>query len=170
MTDSSAPAAVFSRLSNGVYVVGVAHDRRVNAFTAAWLTQVSFAPLLVALSVNPGHASYPMLTASRVFAVSVLARGQMELARRFGTQSGRDTDKLAGVAWRRGTLGAPLLLQAVAWLECRVTGSVAAGDHEVVLARVVGGMVEHGPLAPMLYADTGDLDGSDAIFPAAFPP
>jgi len=169
VTDSSAPAAVLSRLSNGVYVIGVAHESRVNAFTAAWLTQVSFDPLLVTLSINPEHASYPLLTASRVFGVSVLGQGQMELARRFGTRSGRETDKLAGVAWRAGVLGVPLLLEAAAWLECRVTDMVAAGDHELVVARVVGGTVRHGSLAPMAYGETGDLDGRDALFPSAFP-
>jgi flavin reductase (DIM6/NTAB) family NADH-FMN oxidoreductase RutF len=170
VTASSTPAAVFSRLSNGVYVIGVAHEGRVNAFTAAWLTQVAFAPLLVTLSINPEHASYPMLAATRVFGVSVLGRGQMELARRFGTRSGREADKLAGVAWRAGALGVPLLLEAAAWLECRVTDTVTAGDHELVVARVVGGTVRDGSLTPMAYAETGDLDGSDAMFPAAFPP
>jgi flavin reductase (DIM6/NTAB) family NADH-FMN oxidoreductase RutF len=169
VTASRAPADVFSRLTNGVYVVGVAHASRANAFTAAWLTQVSFDPLLVALSVNPDNASYPMLAASRVFAVSVLARGQIELARRFGTHSGRELDKLAGVAWRPGVLGAPLLLDAAAWLECRLEETVRAGDHALIVARVVDGAIGDPARTPMAYADTGDLDGSDALYPAAFP-
>jgi len=167
---TATPAEVFARLSNGVYVVGVAHGAQANAFTAAWLTQVSFDPLLVALSINPEHASYPLLAASGLFGVSVLGRGQMELARRFGTRSGRELDKLAGVAWRRGSLGAPLLLDAAAWLECRVAETVRAGDHELVVGRVVGGGVHEAPLAPMVYAETGNLDGSDALYPPAFPP
>ncbi len=166
---TGSPAEVFSRLSNGVYVVGVAHGSRVNAFTAAWLTQVSFDPLLVALSISPDHASYPLLTASGLFGVSVLGQGQMELARQFGTRSGRELDKLAGVAWRRGSLGAPLLLEAAAWLECRVVGTMPAGDHELIVARVVGGAVRQASLAPMAYADTGNLDQSDALYPPAFP-
>jgi len=44
-------------------VVGVADGDRRNAFTAAWVTQVSFRPLLLAVSVSPGHASYPLLRA-----------------------------------------------------------------------------------------------------------
>jgi flavin reductase (DIM6/NTAB) family NADH-FMN oxidoreductase RutF len=166
---TASPAEVFSRLSNGVYVIGVAHGSQANAFTAAWLTQVSFAPLLVALSVHPDHASYPLLTASGLFGVSVLGRGQLELARRFGTRSGRELDKLAGVAWRRGSLGAPLLLEAAAWLECRVVETMPSGDHELVVARAVGGAVREASLAPMAYADTGNLDGSDALYPPAFP-
>jgi flavin reductase (DIM6/NTAB) family NADH-FMN oxidoreductase RutF len=44
---------LFQRLTQGVYVVGVAHEEARNAFTAAWVMQVSFDPLLLALSVNP---------------------------------------------------------------------------------------------------------------------
>ena len=83
-------ADLFRRLTAGVYVVGVADGERRNAFTAAWLTQVSFDPLLLALSVNPGHASYPLLVGGGGFAVSVLSRDQLDLARHFGTRSGRE--------------------------------------------------------------------------------
>ena len=58
MTDADPGlAALFRRLTLGVYVVGVAHDGQRDAFTAAWLMQVSFEPLLLALSVNPANAS-----------------------------------------------------------------------------------------------------------------
>ena len=85
------------RLSVGVYVVGAAHREQRDAFTAAWIMQVSFDPLFLALSVNPHNATYELLRASRAFTVSVLKAGQLDVARRFGTQSGRDHDKLAGV-------------------------------------------------------------------------
>ena len=89
--------AAFRRLTQGVYVVGVAGDGRADAFTASWVMQASFDPLLLALSINREHASYPLLQAGRGFVVNVLKQGQLELARSFGTQSGRDRDKLAGV-------------------------------------------------------------------------
>lgn len=165
---SDSPAALFHRLSTGVYVIGVAHEGRSNAFTAAWLTQVSFEPLLVGLSVNPEHASYPLLLKSRIFAISVLRKNQIELARHFGTQSGRHTDKLAGMRWRPGTLGAPVLRDAAAYLECRVSRTVSAGDHRLVLGHVVGGAVLDQSAEPLLYADTGNLDGSAELYPPAF--
>ena len=48
---SGSVAALFQRLTQGVYVVGVA------PFTAAWVMQVSFDPLLLALGINPHHSS-----------------------------------------------------------------------------------------------------------------
>ncbi|HWB41281.1 MAG TPA: flavin reductase family protein, partial [Gemmatimonadales bacterium] len=131
-------ADLFRRLTAGVYVVGVADGERRSAFTAAWLTQVSFDPLLLALSVNPGHASWPLLLAGGGFTVSVLSREQLHLARHFGTRSAREGDKLAGIGWRPVGSGAPVLDDALAWLECRVVQRVRAGDHELVIARPVG--------------------------------
>lgn len=168
MSQNDSPLALFRRLTNGLYVVGVADADKRDAFTAAWITQVSFDPLLIALSVNPGHASFPLLTAAGAFAVSILGQGQLELARHFGTQSGRSVDKLANQRWQPATGGAPVLSDAIGYLECRVIARHTAGDHELVLAQVVGGSVLAPNALPMTYAETGDLDGSAALYPSRF--
>ncbi len=158
-------AALFRRLTSGVYVVGVAQGDRRNAFTAAWVTQVSFQPPLLALAIHPEHASYGLLVESGAFAVSVLERGRLDLARAFGTRSGRDADKLAGILWRAAGSGAPVLEESVAFFDCRVVSRHPAGDHELVIGRVVDGAVLRPDAAPMLYVETGDLDGSEALYP-----
>jgi flavin reductase (DIM6/NTAB) family NADH-FMN oxidoreductase RutF len=164
-------ADLFRRLTAGVYVVGVADGERRNAFTAAWLMQVSFDPLLVALSVNPGHTSFSLLVRAGGFAVSVLSHDQLELARHFGTPSAGETDKFAGIAWHAGRTGMPILADALAYLECSITARFPAGDHEVVIARPVAGELLRPDAIPLTYADTGDMDGSRELYPAVeFPP
>jgi flavin reductase (DIM6/NTAB) family NADH-FMN oxidoreductase RutF len=158
-------AELFRRITCGVYVIGVADGPARNAFTAAWLVQASFEPLILALSVNPGHFSYPLLKQGQGFSVSVLSTRQLALARHFGTHSGRETDKLAGIAWRPGRNGAPILTEAPAWFDCRLAGSVAAGDHELMLGRVVAGGLEAAAEPPLAYRDTGELDGSRELYP-----
>ena len=167
---SHPPLELFRRLTNGLYVVGVAHGEQRDGFTAAWLTQVSFDPLLVALSINPSHASFPILVAAGAFAVSILSHGQLELARHFGTQSGWAVDKLAGQRWQAAHGGAPVLLDALAYLECRLVDRHPAGDHELVLGQVVGGRLLASEALPMTYAETGNLDGSAGVYPSTFQP
>ena len=157
-------AALFRRLSVGVYVIGVTDGERHGAFTAAWVTQVSFDPPLLVLSVNPQNASYALLRTGGVFTVNVLEREQLELARRFGTTSSREEDKLAGIAWHPGANGAPVLDDALAYFECELQDRHPAGDHELVIGLVVGGRVLDPNAVPMLYAETGDMDGSSALF------
>jgi flavin reductase (DIM6/NTAB) family NADH-FMN oxidoreductase RutF len=165
---SDRPLELFRRLTNGLYVVGVAHGGKSNGFTAAWITQVSFDPLLLGLSINPEHASYPLLIAAEAFAVSVLSRGQFEVARHFGTQSGWTVDKMAGQRWQAAHGGAPVLLDALAFLECRLVSRYPTGDHELVLGQVVGGRILAPEAVPMTYAETGNLDGSAELYPATF--
>ncbi len=72
-------AALFKRLTQGVYVVGVGHGEVRNAFTVAWIMQVSFDPLLLALSINPHHSSYRLLKEGWSFSVNVLKKGSVRL-------------------------------------------------------------------------------------------
>ena len=160
--------ALFRRLSLGLYVIGAAHDEQRDAFTAAWVMQVSFTPLLLALSIHPEHASYPLVTRSGAFTVNVLKQGQLEIARAFGTRSGREHDKLAGVRWHPGRSGAPILDDSAAYFECEVMERYPSGDHELVVGRVVDGHVIDPNAVPMVYAETGDMDGSSALFPSRF--
>jgi flavin reductase (DIM6/NTAB) family NADH-FMN oxidoreductase RutF len=159
-------AALFNRLTLGVYVVGVAHGERRDAFTAAWVMQASYDPPLLVVSVSPSNASFPLFHDGGAFTVNVLKRGQLVHARHFGTLSGRDRDKLEGFAWHAGRGGAPVLDDALAYFECEVTESRPAGDHVLVTGRVVGGRVLVADGKPMLYAETGDMDGSRALYPA----
>jgi flavin reductase (DIM6/NTAB) family NADH-FMN oxidoreductase RutF len=164
MSDSI--AALFQRLTQGVYVVGVAHADVRNAFTAAWVMQVSFDPLLLALSINPQHLSYRLLKEGRAFSVNVLKKDQLDLAEHYGLPA--SAGKLAGTEWTRERLGIPLLPEALAWFECRVLNEHPAGDHVLVLGKVIGGKLLDSEAEPMSYAETGDIDGASALFPDVF--
>lgn len=164
-SDVNEIAVLFRRLTYGVYVVGVADGDERDAFTAAWVMQVSFDPVLLALSINPEHASYRLLHAGGGFTVNVLKQDQQDFARRFGTRSGRDEDKLAGIHWRPGRAGRPILEDALAYFDCELAGHAPAGDHEMVLGRVTDGKVLDRNAIPLSYADTGDMDGSSTLYP-----
>jgi flavin reductase (DIM6/NTAB) family NADH-FMN oxidoreductase RutF len=161
-------AALFHQLTLGVYVIGVANAGQRDGFTAAWVMQVSFDPLLLALSINPSNASYPLLHSGGSFTVNVLNREQLELARRFGTQSARDHDKLTGLRWWPGRHGAPILEEAVAYFDCELSDGLRSGDHELVVGRVIDGRILAPGAVPMAYAETGDMDGSNVLYPVKF--
>jgi flavin reductase (DIM6/NTAB) family NADH-FMN oxidoreductase RutF len=156
-------ADLFKRVSLGVYVVGVTDSHRKSAFTAAWITQVSFNPLLLLVSVNPHGSTYPLLESGGVFSVNVLGQDQPELARHFGTPG--LPDKLAGLHWQGGVTGCPLLDDALAWFECEVSAIHPAGDHVIVLGQVVAGELRYPDRLPLIYRDTGNMDGAERFYP-----
>ena len=147
---SGAVAALFQRLTHGVYVIGVAHGGVRNAFTAAWVMQVSYDPLLLALSINLHHSSYRLLKKGRAFSVNVLKKGQLDLAEHFGRPVG--ADKLARTEWKTDRLGLPLLREALAWFECEVLHEYLAGDHVLVLGKVIDGELLDSEAEPMSVA------------------
>lgn len=160
--------SLFQCLTQGVYVVGVSHNDQSNAFTAAWVMQVSFNPLMLALSINPRHASYELLKQGKAFSINVLKKSQMELAAHYAQPA--SSDKLALVDWTPGHAGIPLLNDAMAWFECDLAGEWPAGDHRIVLGQVVNGKILDAAAEPMTYRDTGALDGAAALFPNTFIP
>ena len=104
----------------GLYAVTTGGPDEWNAFTANWLSQVSFDPPLVALSIENASVSLPMIRSSGLFAVNVYGAEQRELAGRLGRSLGKSPDKLAGMARETAESGCPLLADAIAWVECRV--------------------------------------------------
>lgn len=154
------PDALFKSISHGVYVVGVTDGTHQNAFTAAWVMQVSFDPLLLAISINPEHYSYQLLRLGGVCSVNVLGQHQQDIAEHFGRSV---KDKMAGFQWQRDQTGAPILSESLAYFDCRVSHYTDAGDHKIAVCKVVAAAkLNEG--RPMLYNETGDMDGSSELY------
>lgn len=154
------PEALFKQVCHGVYVVGVTDGERQNAFTAAWVMQVSFNPLLLAISINPEHYSYQLLQAGRVCTVNVLGQDQYAVAEHFGRSA---NDKMAGFQWQKDKTGAPILSESLAYFDCQVSHYTDAGDHKIAICKVIAAAkLNEG--RPLLYSQTGDMDGSSKLY------
>ncbi len=152
---------IFQHLTHGVYVISVVDEKSKNAFTAAWVMQVSFDPLLVSFSINPKNHSYKMLKETGVCCISVLDNKDMILADHFGRSS--DGDKMAGYEWLDTLSGAPALAQSLAYFSCHVDHYTDAGDHELAICKVADAVFLNKG-RPMLYRETEDMDNSSDLF------
>lgn len=142
--DAQLKKEVLRTFTYGLYVVSCVNEGEVNAFTANWLTQVSFEPPLIAVSIENETKSLPMILRSRAFLVSVLrSDGQDDekpnrrLAGQLGKSALKYPAKLEGVAYTRGPGGAPIPQDALAWVACAVRHTVEAGDSTLVVGEVV---------------------------------
>ncbi|MFF4867629.1 flavin reductase family protein [Streptomyces sp. NPDC090109] len=136
--------AAMSRLASGVVLV-TAHDPDDGprgedvGMTATAFTSVSLDPPLVLISLRNGSRMDDLLAEVPVWAVSVLSENQRHLAGRFSMKN-RVSDRLlfADVPYTRGgASGAPLMGGALSVLECRTENRVVAGDHTLVVGRVL---------------------------------
>jgi len=128
---------VLRTFTYGLYAVSCANEGEVNAFTANWLSQVSFDPPLVAVSIENNTKSLPMILRSRAFIVNVLRSGDRELAGQLGKSALKQPDKLSSVEYTPGPGGSPILRNALGWVACEVKHTIEAGDSTLVIAEVV---------------------------------
>lgn len=130
-------------ITNGVYVITAQWQGRLNGMAAAWVTRISADPVLVAVAIWQKNLTHAFIKGSQNFAINVLAEGQQELGRKFGRCSGRTVDKFAGVPYRPGHTGSPILQEALAYLDCRVIFEKTFGDHTLFVGEVVEEGIQH---------------------------
>ena len=75
---------------------------------------------------------------------------------------------MALIEWTTGRSGLPLLRDAIAWFECQVVGEHPAGDHMLVLGKVIDGKLLDPEAEPMSYRQTSAMDGASELFPDVF--
>ena len=139
MLDEKAKKTMLRKIPHGLYICGVRDGEEMNGFTISWLMQSSFKPPLVVNSVKQGTTSYDMIQKTEVFTVSFLEEGQKELAAAFFKPKARVGNKFEDVEFYEGEkTGCPIIKDSLGYVECKVVGKVAEGDHTVFVAEVIG--------------------------------
>lgn len=104
-------------------------------FTANSFTSVSLEPPLLLVCLAHTAASYRAFSEATSFAVNVLAAEQQATAMLFATSG---ADKFGATAWHFGQMGAPLIEGCLARFDCAMHQRVTAGDHDILMGRVIG--------------------------------
>lgn len=138
---------VLGHFCSGVTVVTGHHDGEPVGFSCQSFASLSLDPPLVLFTASLVSRTLPRLQQAGTIAVNVLAEDQEELSRRFA-RSG--TDKFAGLSWQRGPEGVPLLDDTVATMVCRLEAEHPAGDHVILVARILTTSVT-GNRRPLLF-------------------
>ena len=137
----------------GVCVVGVNADGDRIAATMGSLVSLSLNPPLVGISVGRDLALHELLRSAGAFGVSILRGDQAQTASQFA-RGAPPIVLWQGVATRDGETGAPLLADALGWIECRVWAEYDAGDHTFFVGEVVA--LEEGEPGPgLVYREHG---------------
>ena len=145
---------VMDEMPYGLYIIGSKLDGEINGMMADWVMQVSFTPRLLAVALENDARTLENIRASGAFTVNLLSQDHdsMELASKFaqpyyggkvkgraGTAAAEVHRKLDGIPHVKTESGCPVLEAAMAWLECRAEEFIPAGDHTLVIARVLDG-------------------------------
>lgn len=126
-------------LPSGLYLVGSRSGEQRNAMTLNLAMQVSTDPKIMAIAVVKDALTHTLVSEGRIFSLCVIDREDRAIVRKFTKPVEVDLAgmTLNGFSFRHGRTGAPILEQAVAWVDCEVRQAVDAGDHTLFLGEVV---------------------------------
>ena len=126
------------QLTGGVSVITAGRGRDISGMTVTSVSSLSVDPSALIVSVNRESSSWPLVKRYGFFGVNILTSDQIDIAERFTGKGGlKGADRFAGASWTTRASGVPLLVGALAAIDCEVEDIVERHSHAIVIGRVL---------------------------------
>ncbi len=132
------------RLSGGLYIITAQKGEVASAMLASWVAQASIEPLGITIAVAKDRAIESLMHVGDRFVLNVLEEGNYQhLMRHFLKRFKPGQDRFAGIDTQPADNGAPILTEALAYMECEVVTRMEGDDHWIVYSKVDSGRVSN---------------------------
>lgn len=126
------------QLTGGVSVITAGRARDISGMTVTSVSSLSVEPAALIVSINREASSWPLVKRHGFFGVNILASDQLDIAERFTGKGGlRGAARFAGAEWVTRVSGVPLLVGALAAIDCEVEDIIERHSHAIVIGRVL---------------------------------
>ena len=127
------------QLTGGVSVITAGRGRDISGMTVTSVSSLSVEPAALIVSINREASSWPLVKRHGAFGVNILTSDQIDIAERFAGKDGlKGADRFAGAEWTTRASGVPLLVGALAAIDCEVEEIVERHSHAILIGRVLG--------------------------------
>jgi len=141
---------VMRRWPSGVAVLTSSTREMRHGMTVNSFVSISVEPPLITVTMNNDTRTKHLVDETEHFAINLLREGQQELADRFAGRVSEYEDRFSGLAVFIGSENLPLLVDAAAWLECRVVHRYAMPESTLIVGEVINARkAENSP--PLVY-------------------
>ncbi|HWS48373.1 MAG TPA: flavin reductase family protein [Acidimicrobiia bacterium] len=145
--DPATYRTVLGHYATGVALITAMHDGEPVGMACNSFTSLSLEPPLVLFCAAKDSSTWPRIQAAGRWAANILGEDGEELCRLFAQ---RGADRFAHVAYTAGRSGAPVLHDALAFVDCETAAEHDAGDHLIVVGSVLElGYAAHGK--PLIF-------------------
>ena len=126
------------QLTGGVSVITAGKGRDISGMTVTSVSSLSVDPPALIVSINREASSWPLVKRYGFFGVNILTSDQIDIAERFTGKGGlKGAARFAGADWTTRASGVPLLVGALAAIDCEVEDVVERHSHAIVIGRVL---------------------------------
>ena len=126
------------QLTGGVSVITAGRGKDISGMTVTSVSSLSVDPPALIVSINREASSWPLVKRYGFFGVNILTSDQIDIAERFTGKGGlKGAARFAGDDWTTRASGVPLLVGALAAIDCEVEDVVERHSHAIVIGRVL---------------------------------
>lgn len=127
------------KIPNALALIGSRSGDERNAMTASWITQLSMEPVLIGVSVDNTAVTHRLISQGGSFTVNLWNAEDTRVFVKFSKPATYVDGTLNGRAVREATTGAPVFIEAVAWMDCEVRHAIDVGTHTLFVGELVDG-------------------------------
>lgn len=124
-------------IPNALALVGSASGEEWNGMTASWITQLSMEPVLIGVGVDNKAVTHRLISEGGSFTVNLWSSEDTRPFVKFSKPAQREDDTLNGRKVTTATTGAPVFVEAIAWMDCEVRQTLDLGTHTLFLGEIV---------------------------------
>ncbi len=139
------------RLASGVYVITCNNAGESEGMLTTWIAQAAFEPPYISIAIKDGRPILEYMKEGANLAVNILSKTNTDVFKQFAKPHLPSTERFSGLELLSEIEFAPVFSKALSYLLCTVRKVVKAGDHNLVLAEVVGGAMLHDTAEPMVH-------------------
>ena len=143
-----------SHFASGVTIMTTTAEGRMHGMTVSAFASQSLDPLLILVSVERSTTMHKLVMESRAFAINILGEQAEGTARFFADNARLSGPEFEEGAYQLGVTGSPILEEATAYLEATLDRTLEAGDHTIMVGRVIALQVVR-DTAPLIYYRSG---------------
>lgn len=126
------------RLAGGVSVITAGRGKDISGMTVTSVSSLSVDPPALIVGINRAASSWPLVKRYGFLGVNVLTSDQIDIAERFTGKGGlKGAARFTGADWTTRASGVPLLVGALAAIDCEVEDVVERHSHAIVIGRVL---------------------------------
>jgi flavin reductase (DIM6/NTAB) family NADH-FMN oxidoreductase RutF len=134
-------AAALGRIPSGLFVLTARREEAETGMLTSWVQQCSFHPPLVSVVIRRDRPITQWLEPGFEFTLNILDHTQTDMVAHFGRGFDLDEAAFDELDIERLSRGGPILQEGLAYLVCRIIDRLAAGDHDLFVAQVIGGKI-----------------------------
>jgi flavin reductase (DIM6/NTAB) family NADH-FMN oxidoreductase RutF len=142
------------KIANPLVLIGSRSDEEWNAMTASWVTQVSMEPVLIGVGIDKKSVTHRLIDVGRVFTINLWPADDTRIFVKFSKPATKEGETLNGRPITTATTGAPVFVEALAWMDCEVRHATDFGTHTFYVGEVVDAAMLKPDAKPAAVADT----------------